>query len=75
MKQELRMGFLIAVAALCFAGFSSVHAQEAEQRTTVARLPAEVKQSINRGLELFAASQKSVASRVRSWRPDSPSMK
>lgn len=59
MKQELRMGFLTAVAALCFAGFSTIHAQEAEQRTSVARLPADVKQSINRGLALFASSQNS----------------
>jgi hypothetical protein len=32
-------------------------AQEAEQRTSVARLSPEVKQSITRGLEAFAASQ------------------
>jgi hypothetical protein len=32
-------------------------AQEAEQRTSVARLTPEVKQSITRGLEAFAASQ------------------
>lgn len=48
-----------AIAAACIATcpVALTHAQEAEQRTSVARLPAEVKQSINRGLELFATSQ------------------
>jgi len=34
-----------------------VQAQEAKQRTSVTRLPADVKQSINRGLEFFAKTQ------------------
>lgn len=44
-----------AVVGLALA--APVFAQEAEQRTSVARLSAEVKQSITRGLEAFAASQ------------------
>jgi len=47
-------GILILFALLCFA---PALAQEAEQRTSVARLPAEVKRSISRALELFASSQ------------------
>lgn len=47
-------GILILFALLCPA---PVFAQEAEQRTSIARLPAEVKQSIARALELFASSQ------------------
>ncbi len=48
-----------AVAAIGIALVTSLpaHAQETEQRTQVARLPAEVKQSINRGLEFFAKTQ------------------
>ncbi len=45
--------------AMCVAMLAArpAGAQEAQQRTTVARLPAEVKQSITRGLEFFAKTQ------------------
>jgi len=51
--------YLTTIAAVCIASFATlpVAAQEAEQRTSVARLPAEVKQAINRGLKFFASSQ------------------
>ena len=54
-----RRNILNAVAAVSIASLAAlpVMAQEAKGRTTVLRLPAEVKLSIGRGLELFAKSQ------------------
>ena len=48
-----------ALAAVCAWACASplARAEDPTQRTTVARLPADVKQAINRGLELFAKSQ------------------
>jgi hypothetical protein len=50
---------ITVVAAIGIAVVTSLpaHAQETEQRTQVARLPAEAKQSITRGLEFFAKTQ------------------
>ena len=50
-----RLSIISAVFGLGLA--TPLLAQEAEQRTSVARLSPEVKQSITRGLEAFAASQ------------------
>jgi hypothetical protein len=50
-----RLSIISAVFGLALA--TPLLAQEAEQRTSVARLSADVKQSITRGLEAFAASQ------------------
>lgn len=50
---------IAALAMLCIVGFVApdAHAQEGEQRTEVARLSGEVKQSITRGLEFFNQTQ------------------
>jgi len=47
--------------AICVIALAApvVHAQEGANRTATTRLPAEVKQSITRGLEFFAKSQNS----------------
>jgi len=56
MRQQTIIAAFIAIC-LSASAVNPTFAQKTEQRTSVARLPAEVKQSINRGLELFASSQ------------------
>jgi hypothetical protein len=51
------MKYFTIILVLCSHLAQAQIPQEAEQRTSVARLSAEVKQSITRGLEAFAASQ------------------
>ncbi len=53
----------VAAAMVVTLAAASAGAGETQQRTTVVRLPAEVKQAINRGLKCFAAAQ----SRDGSW--------
>ena len=56
MKQRNTLTTVTAVCLVTLAALPA-QAQEAKQRTTVLRLPAEVKRSITRGLEFFAKTQ------------------
>ena len=54
-----RYATLIVAVVLCLTALAApaVHAQEGANRTATARLSAEAKQSITRGLEFLAATQ------------------